>query len=90
MSNISLGFFLFMDNKFSSVADHVLALAAQHGITAELDRIDNIANTFSRLSGDDVKLDEIEVLLLHLARKEAISQEEMFSLLEGYLDESKS
>lgn len=90
MSNISLGLFLFMNNKFSSVADHVMALAAQHGITAELDRIDNMANTFSRPSGDDVKLDEIEVLLVHLARNEIISQEEMFSLFEGYLDESKS
>ena len=79
-----------MDSKPNFVADHVLALAAQHGITAELDRIDNMANTFSGLSGDDVKLDEIEVRLVHLARKEAISQDEMFSLLEGYLDESKS
>ena len=56
-----------MDNKFSSVADHVLALAAQHGITAELDRTDNITNTFSKLSGGEVRLDEIEILLVHLA-----------------------
>lgn len=79
-----------MGSKYNSVADQVLALAEEHGITAELGRIDNMANTFSRLSGDDVKLDKIEVLLIHLVRKEAISQEEMFSLLEGYLDESKS
>jgi hypothetical protein len=72
------------------VADHVLALAAENGVTVELDRIDNMASTFSKLSGDDVELDEIEVLLVHLAREEIISQEEMFSLLEGYLDESKS
>jgi len=79
-----------MGSKYNSVADQVLALAEGHGITAELGRIDNMANTFSRLSGDDVKLDKIEVLLIHLVRKEAISQEEMFSLLEGYMDESKS
>lgn len=79
-----------MSSKYNSVKVQVLALAEEHGITAELDRIDNMANTFSGLSGDDVKLDEIEVLLVHLARNEIISQEEMFSLLEGYLDESKS
>ncbi|MEJ3598211.1 hypothetical protein [Pseudomonas bubulae] len=79
-----------MDSKSNVVADQILALAAEHGITAHLDRIDNIANTFSRLSGGDVELDEVEVLLVHLARKEVISQEEMFSLLKGYLDESKS
>lgn len=79
-----------MDNKFSSVADHVFSLAAKHGITAELDRTDNMANTFSRLSGDEVRLDEIEILLVHLARKEIISHEELFSLVEQYLDESKS
>lgn len=79
-----------MESKSRRVADQILALATEHGVTAELDRIDNIANTLSGLSGDDVKLDEIEVLLVHLARKEIISQEELFSLLEGYLDESKS
>lgn len=79
-----------MSSKYNSVKVQVLSLAEEHGITAELDRIDNMANTFSGLSGDDVKLNEIEVLLVHLARNEIISQEEMFSLLEGYLDESKS
>lgn len=81
---------MIMENKYGSVAETVLALAAEHGITAEPDRIDNIANTFSRLSDDEVKPDGIEILLVHLARKNIISQEEMFSLLEGYLDESKS
>lgn len=87
---ISLWCIHFMESKSSRVADKILALANEHGVTAELDRIDNIANTFSGLSGDNIKLDEIEVLLAHLARKEVISQEELFSLLEGYLDESKS
>ncbi|WP_139202107.1 hypothetical protein [Pseudomonas sp. NFACC25] len=79
-----------MDNKFSNVADHVLALAAQHGITVELDRTDNMTNTFSKLSGGEVRLDEIEILLVHLAGKEIISQEKLFSLVEQYLDESQS
>lgn len=78
-----------MSNKSSSVVDQVLALAAQHGVTAKLDRIDNMANTFSELSGDEVRLDEIEILLVHLARKEIISQEKLFSLVEQYQDELK-
>ncbi|MCS4061707.1 hypothetical protein [Pseudomonas putida] len=73
----------------NSVAELVIALAAKHGITAEMDRIDRLASTFTSLAGDDVKLDEIEILLVHLARKEIISQEELFSLVEKYLDESK-
>lgn len=73
----------------SSVAELVIALATKYGITAEMDRIDRLASTFTSLAGDDVKLDEIEILLVHLARKEVISQEELFSLVEKYLDESK-
>jgi hypothetical protein len=72
------------------VADHIRRLASEHGVASKPDRIDNMANTFSRLSGNDVILDEIENLFVHLARGEIISQEEMFSLLEEYLDESKS
>lgn len=38
-----------MKNVTDSIAELVLALAAKHGITASLDRIDNLANTFSEL-----------------------------------------
>lgn len=79
-----------MGSKSKVVADQVLSLAAEHGVTSELDRIDNITNIFSRLSGDDVELDEVEVLLVYFVRRGIISQEEMFSLLERYLDETKS
>lgn len=51
------------------VADFVEKLAAQHGVTGELDRVDRIASTFTRLSGDDVELDRIERLLVSLGRK---------------------
>lgn len=73
-----------MENVTDSVAELVLALAAKHGITASPDRIDNLANTFSELSVDDVKLDEIEILLAHLARKKIISKDELFRLSEQY------
>jgi hypothetical protein len=87
---IGLGFMMIMENKYGSVAEMVLTVAAEHGISSELDRIDNMVTTFSRLSGNDVELDDIEILLAHLARKNVISQEEVFSLLEEYLNESKS
>ncbi|AYN11768.1 hypothetical protein [Pseudomonas putida] len=71
------------------VADFVEKLAAQHGVTGEMDRIDRMASTFTRLSGDDVELDRIERLLVSLGRKGILDLEDIFALEEQYLDHEK-
>ncbi|WP_230384453.1 hypothetical protein [Pseudomonas putida] len=74
----------------SGIAEFVEKLAAEHGVTGEMDRIDRIASTFTRLSGDDVELDRIERLLVSLGRKGILDQEEVFLLVEQYLDHEKN
>lgn len=74
----------------SGIADFVEKLAAQHGLTGEMDRIDMMASTFTRLSGDKVELDRIERLLVSLGRKGILDQEDIFSLVEQYLDHEKN
>lgn len=74
----------------SGIAEFVKKLAAEHGVTGEMDRIDRIASTFTRLSGDDVELDRIERLLVSLGRKGILDQEEVFLLVEQYLDHEKN
>lgn len=74
----------------SNTESFVRALAKLHQITDKQDRIDNLAFTLTRLSGDEVVLDEVERLIVKLARADVISQDQAFLLLERYLDEKET
>ena len=50
--------------------------------------VDKLADTITRLSDDEVHLDEIERLLIELRRAGVVSRAQMIELLGNYLDES--
>lgn len=79
-----------MEIPSGGVADFVEELAAEHGVTGEVDRIDRIASTFTKLSGDDVELDRIERLLVGLGRKVVLDLDDIFQLMEQYLNHEKN
>ncbi len=62
-------------------------LAACHDITAEPDDYDRLATNLSRLAGDDVTLDDVEMLLVHLARRGIVSGPERQKLHVAYIGE---
>lgn len=73
-----------------NVARFIKRLASENNITDSEDRIDRLASTITRLSGDDVRLDSIERMMVTLGRKGILNQEDIFKLEENYLNERES
>lgn len=72
----------------SSVADFVAELAERHGIRYERTQLDDLADTFTRLSGDDVPaFDGTSNLLVALKRARVIDGATMGDLLMRHLHE---
>ena len=69
----------------TSVAKWVRATARQHGIAFMAGSVDIFANAVSRLSDLDVQIDEIEQLLLALARRGVITGQQCSALRMAYL-----
>lgn len=44
-------------------------MAQQHNITSDATSLDDMGNTITRLAGDDVVLDEVEMLIVHLGQQ---------------------
>jgi len=66
-------------------ADTIRALAEQHGVTYSETGYDVLAEQITRLSGDDVQLDPIELLLVELERSGHIEGKEATLLHADYL-----
>ena len=60
-------------------------LAKRHGITAQRIKLDDLAETFTRLSGEEVHADEVEQLVINLRRANIISGKKAIELLGDYL-----
>lgn len=73
-------------NNEATPEETIRQLARQHGIVAERTATDELADTITRLSGDDVIHDEIEDLVVTLRRKGFITSEQATSLYGGYLE----
>jgi hypothetical protein len=71
--------------KVRSAKDEILALARAHGVTYEPTPLDELGNAITRLSGDEVELDEPQLLLLALVRAGIITREESASLRAKYI-----
>ena len=71
------------------VSTFVRALASKHGVNAEETQFDRLASVITRMSGDEVELDETERLLVALCRKDIISDTFMTSALGKYFREIK-
>ncbi len=73
----------------SPAASTVRALAEQHKISYVATETDVWAHHVTRLAGDDVKLDEIELLLIALKRSGHLSRFDALQLQARYLREAK-
>ncbi len=71
-------------------ATAIRALADQHKVAYAATATDSWANHVTRLAGDDVVLDEIELLLVALQRAGHLSRPEALGLQVKYLRELKS
>jgi hypothetical protein len=64
-------------------------LVAQHGITYHQTQLDELADTYSRLSDNEIELDETELLLLELDRAGILTGKDNGLLHLQYLRERK-
>lgn len=78
-----------LDIPASDVRQYIIDLAKKHKITYVRTYGDEWAETVTRLSGDDVKADEIACLVIALKRAGKISGKEMGNLIINYLREKK-
>jgi uncharacterized protein related to proFAR isomerase len=69
------------------IADHIRMLAAKHKIVHVQSSLDEWADTVTRLSGDDVQLDDVELLLVELSKVGVITGNERTVLQVKYLHE---
>jgi hypothetical protein len=69
------------------VADHIRMLAAKHKIVHLKSSLDEWADTVTRLSGDNVQLDDVELLLVELSKAGIISGSDRTMLQVKYLNE---
>ena len=68
------------------IEEYVRELASAHGVTLQEDTYDRLARVLTKLSDDDVELDEVERLLVALKRKGVIEKTEMLMLQLEYLE----
>ena len=71
----------------TDVGDYISGLAAIHGVSYVKTPYDELAEVITRLSDDDVVMDETELLLIALERAGAIPSEAVVPLHINYLRE---
>ena len=69
------------------VGEHIRKLAAHHNVAYTKTVGDEMACAITRLSGDEVEMDEVELLLIALERAGVVSSEDVLSLHVSYLRE---
>ena len=74
----------------TTTAARIRKMAEEHHVVYVRASHDTLANHITRLAGDDVKLDEIEQLLIALQRSGHLSRAEMVQLQAAYLREARS
>ena len=73
----------------TSTAALIREMAAKHRVTYVPTRSEMLANDITRLAGDDVRLDEVECMLLALQRAGHLDRDELIHLQAKYLSEAK-
>jgi len=71
--------------KVRSAKEEILALAREHGVTYQPTALDDLGNAITRLAGDDVQLDDTQLLLLALVRAGVVTREKSAALRASYL-----
>lgn len=73
----------------NSVANQVVKMARQFGLSYADNPMDTFAESVTRLAGDDVKSDPIKDLIIALKRAGKISKRDVANLMAGYIKESR-
>jgi hypothetical protein len=73
----------------TSTAALIREMAARHHVTYTPTKSELLANAITRLAGDDVRLDEVECMLLALQRAGHLSRSELVHLQARYLSETR-
>lgn len=68
----------------TSIEQHIRNLAQQHNITSDVTSLDDMGNTITRLAGDEVVLDEVEMLIVHLGQQGHITGKEALVLISNW------
>lgn len=71
----------------SGFKEYVVGLAQQHGITYVRTPYDELAEAITRLSDDDIEMDDVELLLIALERAGVVPSANILPLHYGYLKE---
>jgi hypothetical protein len=79
-----------MDLPTNDIAAFIEGLAAKHGVTYTPTPLDVLADKWTELSDDEVKLDRIECLIIALERAGVIPKEEVVQLHVRHLRELKT
>jgi hypothetical protein len=69
------------------VSEFIVGLANSHGVIYHKTPYDELAETITRLSDDDVEMDDVELLLIALERAGVIGSEYVVPLHVNYLRE---
>lgn len=70
----------------TSIEQHIRNLAQQHNITSDVTSLDDMGNSITRLAGDEVVLDEVEMLIVHLGQQGHITGKEALVLISNWQD----
>jgi len=70
-----------------SVKDHIHDLARQHGVVYVSNSLDKFSEAISRVSGDDVEMDETQYILIALVRAGIVPRKNLALIHSGYLKE---
>lgn len=73
----------------NSVANQVVKMARQFGLSYADNPMDTFAESVTRLAGDDVKSDPIKDLIIALKRAGKISKRDVANLMAGYIKEGR-
>ncbi len=71
----------------TGLSEYISVLAQRSGVRYVPTPTDNLANIITKLSGDEILVDEIEDLLVALKRAKVIDGLTMVHLLGNYLEE---
>lgn len=77
------------DLPVENVAQFVMAFAALHGVRAVRTKLDEFAEAVTRLSGDGVRLDDVEQMIVALYEKSLVTGDQMTRLAFNYIRERK-
>lgn len=76
-----------MTHPVKDVGAYIVSLAKLHGVPYIKTAYDDLADMITKLSDDDVELDETELLLIALERAGIIASEDVIPLHISYLRE---